>query len=462
MARRNDELAAVIEETGWSQPVVAAAVVRVAAEAGIDELLSVTRSHVAMWVAGTQPRGRAADVLRETLSRRLGRPLTLAEIGLAGNASDTVTGSEWDTDTLTTLVDLGRNSMDRERRRLLTGAAIYSVGGLALPRDPWWDEAPQRARSRAVGPNRRVGETEVRAVREMTEFFARRDQRHGGIDGRTALYQYIVDDVARYVSGVFRSETSRRSLYSAAAEVVYVAGWMSFDATQHEAARRYFTLALKLAAEADDAPLAGHILRAMAHQAIDLGHTRAALNLATASVERKRYDYATPRERALIGVVRARALAVDGQRRNAIAAIRQAESDLGQAAVGEDEPQRVWFFQEASLAHETARTLWALGDLSGALRHFGTSVRLRRADAFSRTHAVTLGYMGAVQAGQGNVEAACQTWSQVLDAMDGVQSGRAREAVVTMRTTLSPFRGRRIPSVSEVDERARVALRRVI
>ncbi|MFF3607297.1 Tat pathway signal protein [Streptomyces sp. NPDC002463] len=461
MARRNDELAAVIAETGWSQPVVAAAVVRVAAEAGVDELLGVTRSHIAMWVAGTRPRGRAADVLRETLSRRLGRPLTLAEIGLAGNVSDTVTGSEWDTDTLTTLVDLGRNSMDRERRRLLTGAAIYSVGGLVLPRDPWWDEAPQRARSRAAGPHRRVGETEVRAVREMTEFFARRDQRHGGVDGRTALYQYIVDDVARYVSGVFSSETSRRSLYSAAAEAVYVAGWMSFDASQHEPARRYFTLALKLAAEADDAPLAGHILRAMAHQAIDLGHSRAALDLATASIERKRYDHATPRERALIGIVRARALAVDGQKRNAIAAIRRAETDLDQAAAGDDEPQRVWFFQEASLAHETARTLWALGDLNGALHHFRASVRHRRADSFSRTHAVTLGYMGTVQAGQGNIDAACQTWSLALDAMDGVQSGRAREAVVTMRTTLSPFRNRGIPSVSQVDERARVALRRV-
>ncbi|MGW8602425.1 Tat pathway signal protein [Streptomyces sp. NPDC055893] len=461
MARRNDELAAVIAETGWSQPVVAAAVVRVAAEAGVDELLTVKRSHIAMWVAGTRPRGRATDILRETLSRRLGRPVTLAEIGLAGSPSDTVTESDWDTDTLTALVDLGRNSMDRERRRLLTGAAVYSVGGLVLPRDPWWDEAPQRARARAIDAKRRVGATEVRAVREMTEFFARRDQRHGGVDGRTALSQYIVDDVARYVSGVFSDEYSRRSLYSAAAEAVYVAGWMSFDASRHEPARRYFTLALKLAAEADDAPLAGHILRAMAHQAIDLGHVREALHLAAASVERKRYAHATPRERALIGIVRARALAVNGQKSKAIAAINQAETDLGQSVAGDDEPQRVWFFQEASLAHETARTLWALGDLDGALRQFRASARLRRADSFSRTHAVTLGYMGTVQAEQGNIDAACQTWSRALDSMDGVQSGRTREAALTMRTTLSPFRNRGIPSAAEVDERARVTLRRV-
>ncbi|MFF6869377.1 Tat pathway signal protein [Streptomyces sp. NPDC012450] len=460
MAHRNDELATLIAETGWSQSALAAAVVRVAAEVGADELLTVKRSHIAMWISGTRPRGRAGEILRETLSRRLKRPVTLAEIGLAGKIPDVATGSEWDTDTLTTLANLGRDSMDRERRRILAGAA-YSVGGLVLPGDPWWDEAPERARSRAAGPGHKVGGTEVRAVREMTEFFSRRDQRHGGVDGRTALHQYIVDDVARYVGGTFSGEKARRSLYSAAAEAVYVAGWMGFDASQHEAARRHFTLALKLAAEADDAPLAGHILRAMAHQAMDLGHPRAALDLATASVERERYARATPRERALIGIVRARALALDGRRSSAVAAIRQAEADLDRAAPGDEEPKRVWFFQEASLAHETARTLWALGDLDGALHHFRDSVRRREVGSFSRTHAVTLGYMGAVEAGQGNIDAACQTWSRALDAMDGVQSGRARQAAVTMRTVLSPFRHRGIPSASEVDARARAVLQRV-
>lgn len=458
MPRRNVELAAAIAETGWSQTAVAAAMVRVAAEVGAEEVFTVKRSHIAMWVAGTRPRGQAAAILRETLSRRLGRPVTLAELGLVGTSPDLA--AEWDADTLTNLVDLRRDNMDRGRRRLLSGAA-YSVGGLALPQDSWWDEAPHRARTRSTGATHAVGETEVRAVREMTEFFARRDQRHGGVDGRTALCQYIVDDVARYVGGSFGSERARRSLYSAASEAVYVAGWMSFDASQHELARRYFSLSLKLAAEADDTPLTGHILRAMAHQAIDLGHFKAGLELATSSVERDRYAHSTSRERALIGIVRARALAVNGQRRQAVTAINQAEADLNRAAPGDEEPQRIWFFQEASLAHETARALWALGDLDGALRHFHDSVRYRRADAFSRTHAVTLGYMGTVQARQGNLEAACHTWTLALDAMDGVQSGRTREAATTMRAVLSPFRNRGISPVSEVDARARAVLQQV-
>ncbi|MFD0441275.1 Tat pathway signal protein [Streptomyces chartreusis] len=460
MAHRNEQLAAVIAETGWSQPKVAAAVVRVAAEVGADELLTTSRSHIAMWISGTRPSGRAPRILCETLSRRLQRPVTLAEIGFPASPSDPDPASEWRVDTLTALVDLGRSDVDLERRQLLAGAA-YSVGGLVLPGQQWWDEAPERARSRPAATSRRIGISEVAAVREMTEFFSKRDQRHGGMDGRTALRQYILDDVARYVGGVFTSDETRRHLLAAASEAVYVAGWMSFDASEHEAARRYLTLALKLAAEADEAPLAGHILRAMAHQAIDLGHPGAGVRLATASVDRKRYTLATPRERALLGVVRARSLAMGGQRREAIAALLRAEDDLAAAGPGDDDPHRVWFFQQASLAHETARTLWTLGDLGGALREFRNSVLTRKAETFSRTHAVTLGYMGAVQAHQGNVEAACQTWAQALDAMEGVQSGRAREAVVNMRRVLSPFRNRGITAAGEIDERAKAVLERV-
>ncbi|MFF0125871.1 Tat pathway signal protein [Streptomyces mirabilis] len=460
MARRNEQLAAVIAETGWSQPKVAAAVVRVAAEVGADELFSTSRSHIAMWISGTRPAGRAPRILCETLSRRLQRPVTLAEIGLSASTPEAAPASEWRVDTLTALVDLGRSDVDLERRQLLSGAA-YSVGGLVLPAQQWWDDAPVRARSRAAATSRRIGAGEVAAVREMTEFFSKRDQRHGGMDGRTALRQYILDDVAGYVGGVFTSEETRRDLLAAASEAVYVAAWMSFDASQHEAARSYFTLALKLAAEADEAPLAGHILRAMAHQATDLGHPRAGVRLAAASVDRKRYTLATPRERALLGVVQARSLATDGQKREAVAALLRAEDDLAAARPGDEDPHRVWFFQRASLAHETARTLWTLGDLEGALREFHNSVLTRKAVTFSRTHAVTLGYMGTVQAKQGNVEAACHTWAQALDAMEGVQSGRAREAVVNMRRVLSPFRNRGINAAAEIDERAKAVLERV-
>jgi hypothetical protein len=69
-----------------------------------------------------------------------------------------------------------------------------------------------------------------------------------------------------------------------------------------------------------------------------------------------------------------------------------------------DEPSRVFFFGEASLAHETACMLRDTGDLSGALTAFRRSVHTRKATTFTRTHAVTLGYLGDVHARRGEID----------------------------------------------------------
>ncbi|MEU7041489.1 Tat pathway signal protein [Streptomyces varsoviensis] len=459
MARvRNVRLEAVVRELGWPQERLAAHFRRTAVENRADELISVTRSHINQWIRGSRPGGRAPTILRETLSRGLGRVVTLTEIGLAPDGG-TQAVADWDVDTLVALADLGGADMDR--RDLLANSA-YSLAGAALPADRWWEDTLQRARTRSSVSRFTVADAHVESVREAMAFFSRRDQRLGGRAGHAALIAYLKTDVADYVSGRFPSERVRRDLMAAAGELVYLAGWMAFDSSEHATAQKAFTLAVKLAAEAEDAPLAGHILRAMAHQCVDLGHPDRALAFAAGSLERGRYALASPREKALLGVVHARALAVAGRAKDARAALRRAEEDLGHAGSSDTgEPARVFFFGEASLAHEMACTLRDLGDLKSAEAEFGHSVRTRRVQPFARTHAVTLGYLGDVQVRRGQLDAACVTWAQGLDAMTGVQSGRARETVVQMRRALSPVRGRGGALAAELDERARAVLRRI-
>ncbi|MFD0551601.1 hypothetical protein ACFQ0X_22220 [Streptomyces rectiviolaceus] len=150
----------------------------------------------------------------------------------------------------------------------------------------------------------------------------------------------------------------------------------------------------------------------------------------------------------------ARALAANRRNNEAARALLQAEDELSNAHDGIKEPDRTFFFGEASLAHETACTLRDLGDQQRAVKEFRRSVRTRGAE-FRRTHAVTLGYMGAAQIAQGGVEEACATWTNVLDAMEeGIYSGRARQRVVDMRHLLSPYRKRGIPAVGVLDARA--------
>jgi hypothetical protein len=447
----NAQLAAVIAAANWSHSQVAAAFVRVARETGAEELYGVGRSHVSHWVAGSRPSGRAPLVLCEALTRRLGRPLSPVELGLS-ESPPVPAVADWGADALAELSDLGKVDTDVDRRLLLS-RAVYSVAALALPAGGWWPEQAARGGTRGIG-GVRVGRGDVEAVREMVSAFSRIDQRHGGGHARTAVAQFLTGDVGSRLQGAFADDGVRRDMFSAASELAYLCGWMAFDNAEHTVAQHYFTVAVKLAAEADDPPMAGHVLRAMAHQAVDLGHARQGLRLAEAAMDGSRYASACPRERALFGVVHARSLAASGDRRGAAAALVRAEDDLAAAEPGDVEPGRVFFFAEASLAHETACTLRDSGDLRGAVRAFRRSVRTRKASAFTRTHAVTLGYLGDVQARQGSIEEACATWSVALSAMDGVRSGRTRQVAAGMRSVLSPLRRRGIAAVTEVHDRA--------
>ncbi|MGH3870696.1 MAG: helix-turn-helix transcriptional regulator [Pseudonocardiaceae bacterium] len=405
------------------------------------------------WVGGSHPWKWASVALPEALSHRPGRTVTLDDTEFTIRSLSARTALDWRRDTLISLTELGKVDVDMERRRVLA-AATYSLATLAVPDGPWWTQLAARGSTRATASARVVGRSDLEAVREMTSIFSRVDQRRGGGHARTALVQYLTSDVVSYLRGSYHDEQVRKDMFSAASELAYLSGWMAFDNAEHSIAQRYFSIAVKLAAEAADPPMAGHIFRAMAHQAIDLGHFHHGLDLATASMDSTRYILASPRERALFGVVYARALGAAGQKSAAAKALITAEDDLASATSGDDEPSRVFFFGEASLAHQTACTLRDTGDLSGALKEFRRSVRTRKAATFTRTHALTLGHLDAIEARQGEIEQACSTWSTALDAMDGIHSGRTRQAVADMRLTLSPFCRRGIPATIELDVRA--------
>lgn len=460
MAReRNERFEALLQEAGWSRAQAAAAFVRVAKENQLGSYMNIQRQHVQHWVVGHEPSGQAPIIMCEALSRRLKRIVTASEAGFTAPNSPAQGALDWSVDPLITLNDLGSTDLDPDRRSLLRGG-VYAATALTLPSDSWWVEMAREPADERKGAQR-VGRGDVENVREMTLAFSRMDQRRGGGHGRRALVQYLREDVAGYLVGKFPNGLVRREMFSAAAEASYLSGWMAFDNGEHDIAEPYFALGLKLAARAGNAPLSGHILRAMAHQALDLRLFKTALDMSSASIAGQRYASATPRERALLGVVHARCLAANEQNGAAAKALVQAEDDLRSAHDGIEEPARTFFFGEASLAHETACTLRDLDDRRGAIDQFGRSVRTR-GTAFKRTHTVTLGYLGATQIATGSVEEACATWSSALDAMEeGVYSGRARQRVVEMRQLLSPYRHRGIPAAVALESRAARYLRNV-
>ena len=77
------------------------------------------------WVGGTAPSGRAPALLCEALTRRLGRPVALHDVGLTAAPAPGPSPLDWRVDTLVSLGDLGRLDVDMDRRRALE-TAIFS------------------------------------------------------------------------------------------------------------------------------------------------------------------------------------------------------------------------------------------------------------------------------------------------------------------------------------------------
>ncbi|SRR6266568_743042 len=454
---RNEKLLTVIRACNWSYDACAAAVRAVARESNDDDLRSCDRSHVGHWVAGVQPSGLTPRYIAEAVSRRLGRVIRPTDLGFLtdGSLDPDLDGLDWwRHDAATDLVTVGRADLDRRGFAL---KALYSLAALAVPLGAW-QEIADRGR-RAQGRGAAVGRGEIAAVREMFAMLSRADEQFGGGHARLAVVQYLTTDVAGYLRGRFATEEDRKAMFSAASPIAWLAGWKSFDSSEHGLAERYFVQSVRLANEADDRALASFTLRAMAHQAVDLGHGHQALALADSALSWSR-GRATPAATALFITLTARGYAATGDPQRTTTAIKNAESLLSSADPG-TEP--VWIqttqFTEAALAHETGRALKDLGDLNESERQFRRSVTTRNKTAKRRTHALTIAYLAEVQCAQGRLQDATKNWNDALDSLSGVASGRTRGAVQNIRTRLSSF-GPRLPAFAQrLDQRAAAYLR---
>ena len=454
--QRNEKLLTVIKACQWSYDACAAAVRAIARENG-DDLRSCDRSHVGHWVAGVQPSGLTPRYLAEAVSRRLGHVMQPTDLGFLtdGSVDPDLDGLDWwIRDPATDLVTVGRADLER---RAFALNALYSLAALAVPLDAW-QEIAERGR-RAQGGDAAVGRSEVGAVRDMLSVFSKADERFGGGHARLAVVQYLTSDVAGYLRGTFASDDDRKAMFSAAAELTYLAGWKSFDSSLHGLAQRYYLRSLKLANYADDRALAGFTLRAMAHQAVDLGHGQQALELAESALEWSRGS-ATPAATALFTILTARGHAATSDAKRTTDAIKLAETHLAKARP-HDEP--VWIqtsgFTETSLASQAGQALRDLKDLPGAEGQFRQSIATRNADAYRRIHTLTLANLADVQCTRGQLREASRNWNLALDTMVGVKSGRAKAAVQNIRHRLSSF-GPRLPEFAkQLDQRAAAFLR---
>ncbi|MFF0728630.1 transcriptional regulator [Streptomyces sp. NPDC004134] len=486
----NVRLQVVIEEAACSNAGLARRVNMCGREHGLD--LRYDKTSVARWLRGQRPRGQAPAMIAEALGRKLGRAVTLDEVGMADSRhSGTALGLIY-APTVTAAVEqvceLWR--ADVGRREVLTRATPVA-SALVEPSRDWLISAPGPPLARTSG--RAVTRTDVTAVRETTATLATLDRRYGSGHYRPVTVHYLNSVVSGLLAGRYDDATGRE-LLAAAARMTELAGGMAADTGLPGVAQRYYVQALRLADAAGDRAFGGYVLAAgMSRLAAALGNHREVVQLARTAREGTR-DRVPPRAEALFSAAEARGAAGLGDEAafreaagRARAAMEQAESGgtrppgaaagagaptapgavstaaaagATSAAAGVQDPARApargrepaWLarFGRPALAYELACALLELGRYEAAQRRAEEALA-GLPESSARLRCLALVALARAQSGRREPAQACRTGARALRLLDGLASGRAAAELARLARSLEPYEAE--PAVREFTAR---------
>ncbi|MFK4065915.1 transcriptional regulator [Streptomyces sp. NPDC029674] len=435
----NERLQALIQEAGCSNAGLARRVNMCGAEHGLD--LRYDKTSVARWLRGQQPRGRAPGIIAEALGRKLGRTVTIDEIGMANGKnlasgvglqfSPTVLGA------IEQVCELWRS--DVGRRDFLSGSSV-AASALVEPSRDWLISSPDSQVGRAAGP--RVGMADVAAVKAMTQALTQLDHQFGSGHVRPVVVHYLNSVVSGLLAGSYR-EAVGRELFAAVARLTELAGYMAVDTGQPGLAQRYYIQALRLAQAAGDRGYGGYVLAAsMSHLAAQLGNPREIAQLARAAQEGTR-GRVTPRAEAMFYAAEARGHALLGDARaTQVVAGRATEAmdrASGSTADSGDDPVWIRHFDHAYLADEMAHCHRDLGQADAAARSAQESLD-GHPETRARRRAIGLVLLATAQVQRREVEQACHTGLKAVELLGTLRSNRGAEYLEDFQERLEPYR----------------------
>jgi hypothetical protein len=208
--------------------------------------------------------------------------------------------------------------------------------------------------------------------------------------------------------------TDERAVFTAAAGLTEMAGWMAHDAGRDALAEQHFQRALGMATVGQDHQLGGHILASLSHLAHHTKRPEQAITYARQGHDRLRAGHPHPGVESKLFAMQARGHAALGQYDPCREQLRHAERVLDR---GIADPVSPWVshFDEASLAAEAARCFQRLGKLDAARCQAEQVVELRpRERARSRAFAQLI--LISILIAQGRPDEACAVAFDVLDA----------------------------------------------
>ncbi|WP_190232952.1 transcriptional regulator [Streptomyces avicenniae] len=241
------------------------------------------------------------------------------------------------------------------------------------------------------------------------------------------------------------TEATEQRLYTLAAEICCLLGWMSYDASLHTAAQQHYTAALRSARTAGDDTLGAHTLCFMATQAANQREQRAAVSLMDAAeTVRSRVPALM---RASVAAHQTTVYSKAGENRKAAAALNRAFDALGRADTSETPAYLTWF-GESQLRSTEGRFLLLSGQASQATEALERSV----VQSAPRDRAVRYGTLALAYQQTGDLDGALDATHRAADLIDdGIRSQRSVERLQEVSRAFAPHRHE--PRVQEASER---------
>ncbi|MEW2295568.1 hypothetical protein ABZ719_23160 [Streptomyces sp. NPDC006743] len=299
----NTRLADLFGLAGWSKGELARLVNRQAAAMGHPQLATDT-SRVRRWIdMGEIPRDPVPRVLAALFTERLGRVVTIEDLGLVRQGRTGKRQGERDVEhpdgmpwapeqTAAVLTEFTGMDLMLNRRGLVgAGAALTAGSALTGAMRDWLHTDPtlkadapdldHPLHADPAGFDRYdaapVGAEEVEELERSVEVFRAWDAARGGGLQRKAVVGQL-NEVGGMLAYRHPAHLQRR-LWGVAANLAVLAGWMSHDVGLEPTAQKYFVIATHAAREGGDRPRAGEALSRAARQMVHLGRPDEALDL---------------------------------------------------------------------------------------------------------------------------------------------------------------------------------------
>ncbi|KUN05916.1 hypothetical protein AQI95_13310 [Streptomyces yokosukanensis] len=368
----NTRLADLFGLAGWSKGELARLVNKQAAAMGHPQL-STDTSRVRRWIdMGEIPRDPVPRVLAALFTERLGRVVTIEDLGLVrhGRAGrrqgdgieEHPDGVPWAPErTAAVLTEFTGMDLMLNRRGLVgAGAALAAGSALSSAMYDWLHTDPALKADAPVlddplhadpaGFDRYeaapIGSQEIEELERSVEVFRAWDAARGGGLQRKAVVGQL-NEVGGMLAYHHPPHLQRR-LWGVAANLAVLAGWMSHDVGLEPTAQKYFVIAAHAAREGGDRPRAGEALSRAARQMVHLGRPDDALDLMKLA-QSGSGDRLQPRTKAMFHTIEAWAQAAMGKGQAMRRTLGHAEDLFVANRQAEEQPDWMQTFKDEDL-----------------------------------------------------------------------------------------------------------------